>query len=94
MMVKHSTRKAAGPHRRWVFRIWVGLTVFLAGFLAVAIPFADYFADRYRFIAAVVPLVEVFLLIIGFGWLVWFVTARGRRGRARRRKRRNEGGEA
>lgn len=75
-MIEHTRKKARGPHRRWVFRIWVGVTVVLAAYLAIAIPLASLFVDRYHYIAAAVPAVMILLTFIGLGWLVWFVTAR------------------
>lgn len=75
-MLQHTPRKALGPQRRWVFRVWVGLTIALAVYLLIAIPFADLFTDRFHFIVAAVPFVMTLLALIGVGWLVWIVTAR------------------
>lgn len=75
-MLQHTSRRALGRQRRWVFRLWVGLTIALAVYLLIAIPFADLFTDRFHFIVAVVPFVMTLLALIGFGWLVWIVTAR------------------
>ena len=75
-MWQHTRKKALGPQRRWIFRVWVGLTVALSAYLLVAIPLADLFTDRFHFIVAAVPPVMALLVLIGIGWLVWLVTAR------------------
>lgn len=78
--MEHSREKAVGAHRQWAFRLWVGLTVLLSVYLLIAIPLADFFVDRYRFVVAGVPVVMFLLVVVGFGWLIWLVTARRRRG--------------
>jgi len=78
-MIEHSQKKARGPHRRLVFKLWIWITVFLAAFLMIALPMAAFFADQYRHIAAIVPPVMIALTVIGVGWLVWLVTAKKRR---------------
>ena len=82
-MLEHSAERAGGPWRRRMFRIWIGITIVVAAYVAVVLAFAR--DDRIgQFLLGVpVPFVMILLLLIGLGWLLWFVTARRRRGSTR-----------
>ena len=77
-MLEHSREKAAGPWRRWTFRIWIGITIVLAVYVAVLLTFVRDERIGYFLLGVPVPFVMILLLLIGLGWLVWFVTARRR----------------
>jgi hypothetical protein len=74
MAAKHRTaeRPAERRTRRRVFRVWVGLTIVFALLLALVLPFIQ--DERLAFLAGV-PVVglELVLLALALGWLVWFV---------------------
>jgi hypothetical protein len=75
-MLEHSARRAAGPWRRWAFRIWVALTIMLGVYIVAVLSF--FRDDRIgQFLVAVpVPVAMFALLVIGLGWLIWLVSAR------------------
>jgi len=75
-MVMHSRVKALNRHRRLVFRLWVGLTVVLGGFLGVSTLFLGNRPTQYEWVAVAVPPTMIALALLGVGWLVWLVTAR------------------
>ena len=77
-MLDHSRVKAGGPLRRWTFRIWVGITIVFAVHVAVLLAFVRDERIGHFLLGIPVPLVMILLLLIGLGWLVWFVTARRR----------------
>lgn len=78
-MLEHSQRRAVGPWRRWTFRIWIALTIVVAAYMVIILPF--FRDDRAgQFLMGVsVPFVMITLLVIGLGWLLWLVTATRRR---------------
>jgi len=64
--------------RRRVFHVWVGLTIVLALLLALVLPFIQ--DERLAFLAGLpVVGVELVLLALALGWLVWYVWAPRRR---------------
>ena len=83
-MLEHSQESAGGPWRRWTFRVWVGITVALAAYVVVLLAFVRDERRGHFLLGIPVPLVMILLLLIGLGWLVWFVTARRRAAPARR----------
>jgi hypothetical protein len=78
-MLNHSRARALGKWRRWTFRIWVSITIALAGYILVMLAF---FRDE-RFgqfaVGLPVPFVMILLLALGLGWLIWLITSRRRR---------------
>lgn len=83
-MLEHSRERAGGPLRRWTFRVWVGITIALAVYVAVLLTFVRDERIGHFLLGVPVPLVMILLLLIGLGWLVWFVTARRTPARHRR----------
>jgi hypothetical protein len=78
-MPGHSPAEAAGEWRRWIFRIWIGITLLLAGYIVILLPFLRDEQSGPALLGVPVPLVMILLLVVGQGWLVWLVTARRRR---------------
>ncbi len=64
--------------RRRVFHLWVGLTIVFALLLALVLPFIQ--DERLAFLTGL-PVVglELVLLALALGWLVWYVWAPRRR---------------
>lgn len=80
-MLEHSRANAVGKWRRWAFRVWIGITILLAGYLVVILPFVGGEPTGAVLAGAPVPIVMMLLLTLGLGWLIWLVTARrSRRG--------------
>ena len=64
--------------RRRVFHLWVGLTIVFALVLALVLPFIQ--GERFAFLAGVpVVALNLVLLALGLGWLVWYVFRRDTR---------------
>lgn len=78
--MEHSRTKALGKWRRWIFRIWVGITALLAVYIITVLAF--FRDDRIGQFAVglPVPFVMILLLALGLGWLIWLVTSRRRDG--------------
>lgn len=77
-MATHTPQQSAGPWRRWMFRIWIGVTIVLGAFVIVT---ALFFGDErvsHFLVGVPVPVTMIVLLFLGLGWLVWLVTARRR----------------
>jgi hypothetical protein len=65
-------RRSERRTRRRVFRLWVGLTVVFALLLALALPFLR--GEPFAYLAGVpVVALDLVLLALALGWLVWFV---------------------
>ena len=75
-MLEHSRAKAGGQWRRWTFRTWVGITIVFAAYVAILLAFVGHERIGQFLLGVPVPFVMILLLLIGLGWLVWFVTAR------------------
>lgn len=75
-MLEHSREQAGGPWRRWTFRIWIAITIVFAAYVAVLLAFVGDERIGHFLLGVPVPFVMILLLLIGLGWLVWFVTAR------------------
>jgi hypothetical protein len=58
-----------------MFRIWIGLTVVVAIYIAVTGPLVTAFDEDMWLVAIVVPPLMILLLGLGLGWLAWVVTA-------------------
>jgi len=84
-MLEHSRERALGSWRRWTFRIWIGLTVVLAVYIAVTLPFVRDDRVGHLVLGAPIPFAMIALLAIGLGWLIWLVTSSRRRSRGRGR---------
>ncbi len=67
-----------------MFRVWIGITLLLAGYIVVLLPFVHDERIGQVLLGVPVPLVMILLLVVGLGWLVWLVTARRRRVRPQR----------
>ena len=80
-MMDQPQRRAVGPWRRWTFRIWVGITIALALYVAAVLPFVRDDRIGHFLLGVPVPFVMIALLLIGLGWLAYLVTAR--RGRTK-----------
>jgi uncharacterized membrane protein YhaH (DUF805 family) len=82
-MLEHSAESAGGRWRRRTFRIWIGITIIVAAYVAVVLAVARDDRISQFLLGVPVPFVMILLLLIGLGWLVWLVTARRRRGSTR-----------
>jgi len=78
MAAKHQAaerRPEARPERRvrrHVFHLWIGLTIVFALLLALGLPFIQ--SERLAVLAALrIVGLELVLLALALGWLVWFV---------------------
>jgi len=80
-MLEHSRANAAGKWRRWIFRIWIGITILLAGYIVAVLPFVGGEPTGAFLTGTPVPIVMIALLLLGLGWLIWLVTARRSRSR-------------
>ena len=66
----HSDRRI----RRGVFRFWIGLTIVFALVLALVLPIIQ--GERFAFLAGVpVIALNLVLLFVALGWLIWYVWA-------------------
>jgi predicted lysophospholipase L1 biosynthesis ABC-type transport system permease subunit len=83
-MMGHSPAEAAGKWRRWIFRVWIAITLLLAGYIVILLPFVRDERIGPVLLGVPVPLVMILLTAVGLGWLVWLVTARRRRARPQR----------
>lgn len=64
--------------RRRVFHIWIGIAVCFALVLALVLPFIR--GEPYAYLAGVpVVALNLVLLALALGWLVWYVGAPARR---------------
>jgi predicted lysophospholipase L1 biosynthesis ABC-type transport system permease subunit len=77
-VLEHSREKAGGRWRRWTFRIWIAITLVFAAYVAVLLAFVHDERIGHFLLGVPVPFVMILLLLVGLGWLVWFVTARRR----------------
>jgi hypothetical protein len=58
--------------RRNVFHLWVGLTIVFALALALVLPFIQ--GERFAYLSGVPVMgLNLVLLALGLGWLVWYV---------------------
>jgi hypothetical protein len=76
-MAEHTVRKAAGPHRRWIFAVIVLILVAFSAYhvvLFLTVPEQDSIVPA----ALPGPIIMFTILILGLGWLIWLVTARRR----------------
>ncbi len=78
-MPGHSPADAGGKWRRWIFRVWIGITLLLAAYVVILLPFVRDEPIGRVLLGVPVPFVMILLLVVGLGWLVWLVTARRRR---------------
>ncbi len=75
-MDRPTVREATGPHRRWLFWLWIALTVGGLAFLIVATPFAFMAPGNGAWMGYIVPPLMFVLLMAALGWLLWTVSAR------------------
>jgi hypothetical protein len=78
-MLEHSRANALGKWRRWTFRVWIGITIVLAGYVVAVLPFVGGEPTGAFLAGTPVPIVMIVLLVLGLGWLIWLVTATRRR---------------
>lgn len=74
-----SAETVRGPWRRRLFWVWIGITVVLAAYLAVAAPLASYVGEGYAAVAVVVPPAMILLAGLGVAWLVALAASKPRR---------------
>ncbi|SMF14059.1 hypothetical protein SAMN06265365_10572 [Tistlia consotensis] len=67
--------------RRWLFRAWIALTIAVAGYVALADPFALAGALPHSYLAYSVPPLMILLLGLSLAWLIALVSRRARPGR-------------
>lgn len=75
--MEHTVRKAAGPHRRWIFAAIVLIMVLFSAYhviLFLTVP------EQKAVVPAALPgpFIMFTVLMLGLGWLIWLVTARRR----------------
>jgi hypothetical protein len=75
-MLEHSRANALGKWRRWAFRVWIGITILLAGYIVAILPFVGGEPTGAFLAGAPVPIIMIILLTLGLGWLIWLVTSR------------------
>ena len=80
-MLGHSQAEAAGKWRRWIFRVWIGITLGLAAYIVILLPYVRDERIGPVLLGVPVPFVMILLLVVGLSWLVWLATAQRRRGR-------------
>jgi hypothetical protein len=59
--------------RRWVFWIWIALTIAVAAYVGIVAPFTPVLDTNKALIALIVPPTKILLLGIGFAWLIFYV---------------------
>lgn len=70
-----TNREMRGIWRRRLFRAWVLATALIAIYIGIGGPLANYFGDGRAYFAIASTALMFFLLVTGFGWLVFFVLA-------------------
>ena len=70
-----TNREMRGIWRRRLFRAWVLATALIAIYIGIGGPLANYFGDVRAYFAIASTALMFFLLVTGFGWLVFFVLA-------------------
>jgi len=76
-----NTKRGAAPlgrTRKATFRVWVMLTataLVVGGGVSLLVGFAD---PSMAVAAVIVPIVDILLVAIGLGWLVWLVRSDAR----------------
>ncbi len=85
MPERPEARIVGGRWRRRLFWSWIGATVLVALYVALAAPLARHAAEGREWVALAVPPLMILMLGTGLGWLLLYVLARGDRGRARSR---------
>ena len=68
-----SRRALCSRWRKRLFIAWVGASLLVAIYAAVAGPVAGYIGEGRSFIAIAVMGLMFFMLLTGFGWLAMFV---------------------
>lgn len=75
--MEHTVRKAAGPHRRWIFAAIVLIMVLFSAYhviLFLTVP------EQEAVVPAALPgpFIMFTVLMLGLSWLIWLMTARRR----------------
>jgi len=69
-MRRPNSQDVRGPWRRRLFWVWIGITVVLAAYLAIAAPLASYFGEGYALVGVIVPPIMILLAGLGLAWLL------------------------
>ena len=78
MMERPTARSVREKWRRHLFRAWLAASFLGAIYVGVGGPISGYFSEHHAVVALSVPVLMVFMLASGLGWLILLVTARTR----------------
>lgn len=78
-MVTRPKETNAGNLRRWVFWLWIAITIAAAAYVGALAPIATILDMNKTFVAVIVPPVMILLGGLAFIWLVLYVLIPPRR---------------
>lgn len=78
-MISRPSETKARNTRRWVFWIWIAITIAAAIYVGALAPLATILDMNETLVAVIVPPLMILLASIGFIWLVLYVLIPPRR---------------